>query len=69
MSKTKEKAKEMAKKMGAVARSNMSGKGDVKDAPENESTKYKGGESKNEAYDKNKGERKYKLPKGSEDKR
>ena len=69
MSKTKEKSKEMAKKMGAVARSNMSGKGDVKGAPENESNKYHGGESKNEAYDKNKGERKYKLPAGGENKR
>jgi hypothetical protein len=65
MSKAKDKKKEMAKKM----LSNESGRGDVKAGPDNESNKYKGGESKNEAFDKNKGERKYKLPKGGEDKR
>jgi hypothetical protein len=55
MSKAKEKAKEMAKKMkGGVAPSNESGKRGAAPAPENESTRYKGGEPLNESRGKSK---------------
>lgn len=67
MSKTKEKAKEMAKKMKGVGRSNESGAGGVEAAPENESNKYHGGDAKNMGEDRK--ERKYKLPAGGENKR
>jgi hypothetical protein len=70
MSKTKEKTKEMAKKM----RSNESGASGAKPAPKNESVPYKDNEPTNEAggnsgAGSDRKERKYKLPKGSENKR
>lgn len=66
MSKTKDKKKEMAKKMkSGVAPSNESGKKGVSPAPENESNKFHGGDAKNMGEDRK--EHKYKLPKGGED--
>lgn len=67
MSKTKDKAKEMAKKMKGVAPSNESGKKGVAPAPENESNKFHGGDAKNMGEDRK--EKKYRLPAGSENKR
>lgn len=63
MSKVKDKKKEMAKKM----RSNESGAPGAKEAPENESNKFHGGDAKNMGEDRK--ERKFKLPAGGENKR